>query len=203
MQSPAINLYLYVSIKKPIANKVDEMFHRIALTSALIFLCAACNTTPPPNYKNPIAPDNAKVSFESDFELHTHFYVNTDNTPQSCGKFERAGYLLKRDSILLYDKANYEIKIEVPSNKVVGISASHYFDDPTYRSSCFPKPVFFTPEANANYIVKVNLIRTDRGGRLPLGGQCYVSVANLKTDGSYVNVKTNAKPPCKEQEIEK
>lgn len=171
------------------------MFHRVALASAFISLCAAC-TTPPPSYKNPAASDNAKVSFESDFELHTHFYINTEATPESCGKFERAGYLLKRDSFFIYDKANYEVKAEIPSNKVVGVMGNHHFDDPTYRASCFPKPVFFTPEANANYIVKVNVIRTDNGRRLPTSGLCYVSVTNVKADGSLLNVKTDTQSPC-------
>ena len=171
-------------------------FFKAGLISTLIILCAACSTTPPPSYQSPVSSDNAKVSFESDFELHTHFFVNAGITPQSCGKFERAGYLLKRDSILLYDKPNREIKIEVPSDRIVGIGASHYFDDPTYRASCYPKSVFFKPEAKGTYIIKVNLVNSASEGRLPVSGQCFISVTNLKADGSLANVKTETKSPC-------
>ncbi|WP_460565834.1 hypothetical protein [Hydrogenophaga aquatica] len=89
-----------------------------AFISCALFL-AAC-TTPLPKYKNPHpSAEDAHLTFESDFEYHTFFSVNIRNTADACGRFESAGYLLKVDSIFIFDKPNKEVSITVPSQQMV------------------------------------------------------------------------------------
>ena len=125
------------------------------------FLCAlvlnACGTAAPTYRHLSPAPTDAQLSFESDFDLHTNFSVNTEINNKQCGKYETVGYLLKTDSIFLFDKPNTEIKIQVPSEKTIGVSGRHFFSDGRYTSNCFPPTVFFTPENNAKYVVKMHL----------------------------------------------
>jgi|LakMenEpi03Aug12_release.lakeMendotaPanAssembly.Ray.scaffolds.fasta_scaffold636939_2 hypothetical protein len=117
----------------------------------------ACGTATP-TYKNLYpSPSDAQLSFESDFDLRTNFSVNTEINSKQCGKYEFAGYLLKIDSIFLFDKPNNELKIQVPAEKTIGVSGRHFFSDGKYTSDCFPPTVFFTPEPNAKYVVKMNL----------------------------------------------
>lgn len=168
----------------------------LACMSAVLFMSAAC-TTPAPTYKNSMpSADDAEVIFESDFELHTHFKANIDRSESSCGTYQSTGYLLKKDSILIYDKPNLEIKIKVPTKKLIGIAGYHYFSDPTYRSNCYPPDRFFTPEPNETYVVKLNKISADRGG----GGYCYLSVESMAANGNRTPVKTIARPACKNAE---
>jgi hypothetical protein len=127
----------------------------VALISASVL--NACGTAAP-IYKNLYpAPSDAQLSFESDFDLRTNFSVNTEINSKQCGKYQYAGYLLKIDSIFLFDKPNNELKIQVPAEKTIGVSGRHFISDGKYTSDCFPPTVFFTPEPNAKYVVKMNL----------------------------------------------
>jgi hypothetical protein len=118
----------------------------VVLAALLLHGC----TTPAPTYKNlKPSPNDAELSFESDFELHTHFSINTQRG-SSCGKFETVGYLLKANSIFIYDRPNKEIKVMVPTGKPIGVAGYHYFSDPGYRSNCYPGGHFFHQRETRN-----------------------------------------------------
>jgi hypothetical protein len=120
------------------------------------FLFSAC-TTPAPTYKYQAASNDPVVSMESDFELHTHFFVNTKNpAANKCEDFDRAGYLLKVDSIFVYDKSNKEIAIRSAAGKPITISAEHIYSDPGQSQHCGPLLRTFTPEAGGKYVAKMN-----------------------------------------------
>lgn len=163
---------------------------------SLLIICAsiligAC-TTPPPTYKNPEPlPTDAKVSFESDFELHTFF--STSINRDLCSKFETVGYLLKKDSIFIYDKPNHQINISVPFGIPIGVTGYHKYDDPGYRSNCYPPGFTFSPEPMKNYVVKLNLVKNGDSGS---SGYCYLGVQEIEPDGKRLPVKTTPLQKC-------
>lgn len=166
-----------------------------AFISCALFL-AAC-TTPLPKYKNPHpSAEDAHLTFESDFEYHTFFSVNIRNTADACGRFESAGYLLKVDSIFIFDKPNKEVSITVPSQQMVGIDANHSFSDPTYRSSCHPKPVFFFAEPRQTYIVRMNRVIESVKRNGDRNGFCYVTVEKLGDDKLRAKITSVTSSMC-------
>lgn len=159
-------------------------------------LLSAC-TTAPPNYRNPSpASDDARIGFESDYELHTHFSTSLDAGAEGCGKFETVGYLLKVDSIFLYDRSNHAISIDVPSRRIVGVAGHHSFRDPARRTSCYPKPLFFTPEPHGVYRVRMNSINYPRELPGNIVGLCYLSVEEIRQDRSSTRVAAQTRPSC-------
>ena len=75
-----------------------KLFVEMSFITSLVLMLQGC-TTPGPTYKNlNPSPLDAELSFESDFELHTHFSVNTSRGTE-CEKYETVGYLLKTDSV--------------------------------------------------------------------------------------------------------
>lgn len=167
--------------------------YRILPIIATIALISAC-TTAPPTYKAPTpSAANAELSFESDFELHSFFSLNTEYG-ERCGKFESVGYLLKADSIFLYDKPNTALNVTVPSGKIIGVKGYHSFKDPSISSSCFPKDVFFTPLPGEKYVAKLNLIRqtADSKGK----AMCFLSVEGIGGDGKRLALETTNTPRC-------
>lgn len=167
------------------------------LASFVALALGACSTTPPPTYRHSQpALEDAAFSFESDYELHTHFSVNTQRGA-SCGKFETVGYLLKPESIFLYDKANREINVQVPSRRLVGVGGYHYFSDPSFTSSCYPGSHFFVPEPRAKYVVKMNRTETQSSSRRSTtSASCSISVLQISDNGSRKPVDTFPPPPC-------
>jgi hypothetical protein len=128
---------------------------RLALVPMCI-LFSAC-TTPAPTYKYQAAETDPVISMESDYELHTHFFVNTKNPAANrCDDFDRAGYLLKVNSIFLYDKSSKEINIRSAANKPITVSAEHIFSDPGESRHCGPLLRTFTPLAGGRYVAKMN-----------------------------------------------
>lgn len=122
----------------------------------LCVLFSAC-TTPAPTYKYQAAATDPVISMESDYELHTHFFVNTkDTAANKCEDFDRAGYLLKVDSIFVYDKSNKEITIRSAANKPITISAEHFYSDPGVNRHCGPLLRTFIPAAGGKYVAKMN-----------------------------------------------
>ena len=153
---------------------------------ALMLTVAGC-TTPPPTYRFDSVASDPAISFESAFVRHTHFSVNVkDVGKNACVDFETAGYLLKVDSIFLYDKPSTEIRIKAPANKPVAIKAWHVYSDPAYMSSCGPLTRVFTPESGTNYVVKLN----------EENKRCFVSVASVDRDGRRKEVPSRTLPQC-------
>jgi hypothetical protein len=158
---------------------------------AALFLNACAAHSNMATYKNPNpAENNAKVSFETDFDLHTYFSVNASRNEQSCGKFESVGYLLKADSIFIYDKPNKEINITVPASRLIGVAGYHKYNDPGYRANCFPDGHFFVAQPNSKYIVKVNITGKDNGF-------CNISVSEVSNSGDRKQVQYVTPPLCK------
>lgn len=156
------------------------------LLIANLFL-AAC-TTPAPTYKysSPL-PSDPTISFESDFDMHTHFSVNNKAPEQNnCADFDSAGYLLKKDSIFIYDKANRNLQIKAPADKLISVSAYHSFGDPSYKSSCGPLTRAFVPEKMKEYMVKMNV--QDK--------TCFISVQSIDSTGKATPVKATVLPKC-------
>lgn len=117
-------------------------------------------TTPAPTYQY-VATSAAdpQISFESDFVLHTDFHVNINSSDLNlCNDYDFVGYLLKADSILIYDKPNREIKIRVPSNKNITVRANHYYSDGGRTVSCGPIARKFIPLENARYVVNMQAV---------------------------------------------
>lgn len=166
------------------------------ITLTVLLILGAC-TTPAPTYKNP-APlaNDAEISFESDYVRHTHFSVNTDRAGVSCGKFKSVGYLLKADSVFIYDKPNTEIIVKVPTKKMIGVGGYHAYDDPGYKSSCYPKSLFFTPAPNEKYIVKMNRIIKGTNWKGDIKSVCYLSVKKVGSNGDKTAVKLDKPASC-------
>ena len=157
----------------------------------LAVILSAC-TTPAATYRN-INPSlaDAEISFESDFDLHTHFSLNTTREP-TCGKFESVGYLLKTDSVFIYDKPNKEIRVKVPTGKPIGVSGYHHYSDPSYGASCYPPGHFFTPKPFEKYVVKMNKSTLDRKNAV-----CFISINKVEASGELHIVKPDNLAACK------
>ncbi len=173
------------------------LFNKI---KALVLLAAAfalnACTTPAPTYRN-LSPSSidAQISYESDFELHTHFSVNTSGNT-SCKNFKTTGYILKADSIFIYDKPNTEIKITTPAGKLIGVGGYHQYSDPGYTANCYPKSRFFIPEPNGRYVVKMNKISLGKNWKGQAKGMCFISVEKINSDGNREQVKLSKKAGC-------
>ena len=166
------------------------------LTTFSIALALNACTTPAPTYKNTSSsPSDAQISFESDFDLHTRFSVNTERGTH-CGKFESVGYLLKANSVFIYDKPNKEIKVKVPVGKAIGVAGYHSFSDPGYKANCYPKGHFFIPEPNGNYVVKMNKISQGVDWKGNEKGLCYISIEEIDSHGDRKKIEYNNPPSC-------
>jgi hypothetical protein len=155
---------------------------------ALVALLLCACTTPAPTYKYPSpAPTDPNISFESDFVLHTHFSVNNKAPDENrCADFDTAGYLLKEDSVFIYDKASYTLQVKTPASKPLAVSAYHSFGDGSYSVSCGPLTLMFTPEKAKEYFVKMNLEEK----------VCYMSVQSSDEVGKRVPVASKTLPKC-------
>lgn len=162
-------------------------YDKLALLAIALFLLAGC-TTPAPTYRFANAsPTDPEISFESDFELHTRFAVNTKEPEgQMCSNFDSVGYLLKANSIFIYDRPNTTITIKAPANKPISVSAHHSFSDPGYRANCGPLTQVFTPFEGKKYVAKLNLV--DK--------LCYLSVASVEPDGQRIPVSSRIVGRC-------
>lgn len=159
---------------------------RQAVLLAGMVLCAGC-TTPAPTYRFAGAAGDPRVSFASDFDLQTHFSVNvSDAAKNSCADLDRVGYLLKTDSVFLYDKANTEISIQVPAGKPMVVMGLHTFSDPAYRANCGPLSRTFTPVRGTDYVVKLNLASK----------VCFLTVASVDAGGRQAPVPSIPTPKC-------
>jgi hypothetical protein len=150
---------------------------------------ASCKTIPPTYSYTAASPADPEISFESDFDLHTFFSVST-KFPQekSCTNFDTVGYLLKPESVFIYDKANHQIVIRAAAEKPLAVSANHLYSDPSYRGSCGPLTRLFIPSAGKKYVVKMN--------KNPKSTLCYVSVFSKEPDGGRTEVSSTALPNC-------
>lgn len=165
---------------------MSALTSRQALLLAGAVLCSGC-TTPAPTYRYEGGAGDPKVSFASDFELHTHFSVNVNDAGRnSCADFDRVGYLLKKDSAFLYDKANTNISIQVPAGKPVAVMALHTYSDPAYGANCGPLTRVFTPVRDTNYVVKLNVA----------GKVCFLTVASVDADGQQAPARSTPAPKC-------
>lgn len=174
---------------------MKRLFNTSSIVTLAVIL-SAC-TTPAPTYRNiNPSPTDAEISFESDFDLHTHFSLNTTREA-ACGKFESVGYLLKADSIFIYDKPNKEIKVKVPTGKQIGVAGYHYFSDPSYRASCYPQGQFFTPMPFGKYVVRMNktTLSNDRSNRET--AFCFISILEVEANGAHHIVKPENPSACK------
>jgi hypothetical protein len=171
-------------------NKIKTL---ILLTAILAL--NAC-TTPAPTYRN-LSPssDDAHISFESDFELHTHFLANISGNT-SCKSFKSTGYILKADSIFIYDKPNTEIEITAPAGKLIGVGGYHQYSDPGYTANCYPKSRFFIPEPNEKYVVKMNKVSQGINWKGEKKWMCYISVEKIDSNGSKEKVELSKKVGC-------
>jgi len=167
-------------------------FNKTSTTACLALLLNACAThSNMATYKNPNpAENNAKVSFETDFDLHTYFSINVTRNENSCGRYDSVGYLLKADSIFIYDKPNKEINITIPAGKVVGVAGYHKYDDPGYRGSCYPEGRFFTAQSNGKYVIKMNVTNLGKTG------YCHISVSEVNRNGDRKPVEYINPPAC-------
>jgi hypothetical protein len=170
----------------------------------MAFLLNAC-TISAPTYKNlNQSPQDAELSFESDFELHSFFSIKI-----GCGKFETVGYLLKADSIFLIDKPNKEIKVPVPTGHIIGTKGEYSYSapggpamygapgTPSITTSCSPPPHYFTPQPNGKYVVRLNVSNNkenDWRGRKETF--CYLSIEQVDNNGNKKKVESNAAPIC-------
>ncbi|HEY8607878.1 MAG TPA: hypothetical protein VIM12_12255 [Noviherbaspirillum sp.] len=158
-----------------------------SLCVSTLFLAGCAMTTPPPTYKYVANSADPTISFESDFVLQTHFFVNTRAAEDNrCADFDRAGYLLKKDSIFIYDKANHQLALKAPADVPVAVRGYHHFSDGTFTSHCGPLTTIFTPEKSKKYAVKMNV-----GEKV-----CFMSVNEVEGAGAPRPVKTAALQKC-------
>lgn len=146
-------------------------------------------TTPPPTYRYTSIDDNdPEITFDSNFSLHTFFSINTKVASNNrCSDFDSVGYILKRDSLLIYDKPNHSIHIRVRPNHAVTIRALHQFNDATYTSKCGPIFQQFTPLTGTKY--RVDLFDRDK--------YCALSIRQLAEDGSWQQTPTTSMNDCR------
>ncbi len=151
----------------------------------LLILCfgvlTGC-TTPAPTYKYiATSASDPQISFESDFVLHTNFSVNITNPDLNlCNDYDSVGYLLKADSILIYDKPNREIKIQVPSNKFILVHALHYYSDGGRTVRCGPITKKFMPLDNHQYVVNMQAVN----------GFCGLQVLSVDENNQRTEIQT-------------
>jgi len=130
---------------------------RVMSVFVVLLALAGCSVTTKPDYLyQPQASDPVLV-FNSDFDLHTLFYVNIDPASNySCKTYRLAGYILHKDSIFVFDTPNKEFQISVPADQKVAVQALHSFSDGQYSSRCGPLYKSFTPQKGRTYLVKMN-----------------------------------------------
>jgi hypothetical protein len=129
----------------------------LAIIIALLII-PGCMTTKP-NYSFDAGADDPVLIFNSDFELHTFFSVNTDPASNnSCKKFALAGYILHKNSIFIYDTPNEEFQIKVPAGQAITVEAFHNFSDPSQYSRCGPLLASFIPQKGKIYKITMHEI---------------------------------------------
>ena len=158
-------------------NTVLLLEMKTAFSSIASLLLVAC-TTPLPTYTYTTSSnDDPQIEFKSDFVLHTKFGINVaDTVANRCADYQSVGYILKKDSIFIYDKPNAEIKIHTPRDNPVIVVSTHHFDGGDYRSSCGPLRRKFIARAGISYTV--NLAK--------LGSVCRLNVSAKTSDGNDV-----------------
>jgi len=150
-------------------------------TLLFIVLSASACTTPKPSYSYQALPNDPIIEFESDYDTHTFFSVNTkDPEKNMCDDFDSAGFILHADSIFIYDKPNTEASIQVPANQPISVRAHHLFNGAGYRSSCGPIIKSFVPESGKIYIA--HMIRDGR--------YCAFKITEKDNPNAEVPVKT-------------
>ena len=145
--------------------------HKFLLVMGMLLVISGC-TTPKATYHYQKQDGDPTVYFESDFDLHTHFFVNNNAKNNLCVDEQRAGYILKVDSMFIYDTANKQLSIVVPKDQSLIVMAHHSFSDGSVSKSCGPVRTMFTPEARHEYVAKMNLS----------GSKCFITIHDKATN---------------------
>jgi hypothetical protein len=149
----------------------------------LVALVAGC-AKPLPEYSHTAQSSDATVVFNSGFDLHTFFIVNTDPAGANfCDDYRRVGFILHKDSIFLFDDPNHEIKIQVPADQPLSIRAWEQFSDGISGSYCGSVELSFTPEKNKTYIVTMDERKSD----LALSGEA-TGTGQRNINTNYYNI---------------
>lgn len=160
--------------------------NRILAIVIAVLAVTGCMTTKP-NYSFNASPDDPVLIFNSDFELHTLFSVNTDPASNnSCKKFVLAGYILHKDSIFIYDTPNKEFQIKVPSGQAITVRAFHNYSDPNQYSICGPLLASFTPQTGKTYRVTMHEIG-QKNNSSKNSTMCTLSIRDISASPSPVN----------------
>lgn len=163
---------------------------KVFLAALAVLLCG-CKAPAPTYHYDQVSPDDPEIDFQSNFELHSWFDVNTKNPlANRCEDFDYAGLVLKKDSVFLYDKPNPELKIHVPADRPLAVSARQSSNLGDYASSCGPLEVGFTPKGGHRYIVN---LAVDDPARPAL---CYITVSEFDAHGTYRKVDAAHLPKC-------
>jgi len=141
---------------------------RFMVAGAVLALTAGCATKP--NYYYAAGRSDPELVFNSDFKLHTFFYVNIEPASQnSCRKFKLAGYILHRD-VNIWDAVNKELRIRVPADQEVAVGAYHHFNSDGDFSICGPLYMSFTPKKGETYRVRLVELSSSCALRLARAG---------------------------------
>ncbi|MDE2427772.1 MAG: hypothetical protein KGM99_03535, partial [Burkholderiales bacterium] len=91
---------------------------------ALTALCTACAAPGPAYHYTPSSPDDPNITFQSDYSLHTNFYVNT-KAPElnHCSDLVPLGFTLREVSVFIRDKPVPKIDIQTAAGKPVTVKA--------------------------------------------------------------------------------
>jgi len=132
----------------------------------VVLLAISGCTTPKATYHHQKQDGDPTVYFDSDFDLHTHFFVNNNADNNLCADEQRVGYILKVDSMFIYDKANPQLSIVVPKDKPIIVMGNHSFSNGSRTTTCGPVRTMFTPKAGHEYVAKMNLSSS----------KCYITI---------------------------
>ena len=122
----------------------------------VLAIAAGC-VTGQPNYTYNASASDPVLIFQSDFDFHTFFEINTDPSGgAACKNFKSVGYTLKVSSVLIVGtKPNPEIQVSVPAGQPVAVKAHYNFSAGLGNTNCGPLYVSFTPEKGKTYLVRM------------------------------------------------
>ena len=129
---------------------------RVGSILVALLIVAGC-VTGQPNYSYNAAASDPVLIFQSDFDFHTFFEINTDSSGGAvCKNFKSVGYTLKVSSVLIVGtKPNPEIQVSVPAGRPVAIKAHYNFSAGLGNTNCGPLYISFTPEKGKTYLVRM------------------------------------------------
>jgi len=153
--------------RQPVVNM--RIMRRFMALIVVLSVAAGCVTKP--NYFYEAGQSDPELVFNSDFELHTYFYVNVEPASNmACRKFKLAGYILHREAANTRDAPKKEFSIYVPADQEVAVGAYHHFRIDNDFSICGPLYLAFTPKKGETYRVRMAELSSSCALRLAKAG---------------------------------